>query len=305
MRKISLITICALICTAMSAQDMALISSRIINDPVNLATAGSSSASSANISMAAFGNAATMAFYEGKGDVQASFNRWAPDGQTSTRLSLGGGFRFGKVFSLAVAGVYGAGQEYQTVDDRGVPGGTVKPTDMMFSAALGIAASEHFGLGLNLKYADEKLYEDTSVKAIMVDASMMYHTGGLNVTAGVRNLGPKVHDQAERQYNIPTAANLAAYYALGIAEDHTLGFGIDGNYFFNGGISAAAGLQYSWKDMVFARAGYHYGTSSAPLPQYLGLGLGAKYYGVSLNVSYLTLNEALGNTIAVSLGYSF
>lgn len=305
MRKFSLITIFTMLCIALPAQDMALISSRIINDPVNMATAGSASASSRNISMSAFGNAATMAFYEGKGDIQASFNRWAPEGQLSTRLSLGGGFRLGKAFSLSAAGVYGAGQEYQAVDDRGVPGNMVKPSDMMLGLGIGIAASEHFGLGFNFRYSSEMLYEDTSVRAIMVDASLMYHNNGLNVSAGVRSLGPKVHDQAETQFNLPYAVNLAAYYDMEFAEQHSLGFGIDGNYFLNGGISAAAGVQYSWKDTVFARAGFHYGNSGSPLPTNLALGLGAKFIGISVNFSYLTLNEALGNTLCVGLGYSF
>lgn len=292
-------------CAAVSAQDMALISSRIINDPVNQAVAGAASASSDNIAMAAFGNAATMAFYDGKGDLQLSYSRWAPDGQTSDRITFGEGMRLGKAFSLAIAGVYGSGQEYELIDDRGVPSGTFKTSDMMLGAALGIAASEHFGLGFNFRYSSEMLYEDTSVRAIMVDASLMYHNNGLNVSAGVRSLGPKVHDQAETQFNLPYAVNLAAYYDMEFAEQHSLGFGIDGNYFLNGGISAAAGVQYSWKDTVFARAGFHYGNSGSPLPTNLALGLGAKFIGISVNVSYLTLNEALGNTLCVGLGYSF
>jgi len=305
MKKFSLLTICLMFCVAVSAQDMALLSTTIPNDPVTMSMAGAGSASSSNISMSAFGNAAAMGFYDGKLDAQASFGKWAPNGSMSSRSSLGVATRLGKVFSFSVAGVYGAGQEYDLIDDYGVPSGTFKTSDMMVGAGIGIAATPHFGIGLNFRYGVEKLYEDTSLRAIMVDASLMYHNKGLNVTAGVRSLGPKIIDQTDKQFDLPYAANVAAYYALNIAEDNVLGIGLDGNYFLNGGISGAAGMQYSWKDIIFARAGYHYGTTSAPIPSYLGIGLGVKYFGVSMNVSYLTLNEAIGNTVAVSLGYSF
>lgn len=306
MRKAIITTISlTMFCAAVSAQDLALISSQIINDPVNLATAGAASASSKNISMAAFGNAAAMAFHEGTGDIQVSYERWAPAGITSSRISFGEGMRLGKTFCLSIAGVYGMGQDYEIIDDRGVPSGSFKTSDMMIGAGVGIAASPNFGIGLNFRFANEKLYDDASVKAVMIDGSLMYHKDGLNISAGLRSLGPKVKDHSENEFSIPGAANIAAYYDIAPSEEHSIGFGADGNYFFNGGISFAAGAQYAWKDMVFARAGYHYGSKDAPLPQYLSLGLGAKYYGVSINLSYLTLNKAIGNTLALSLGYSF
>ncbi|MCQ2146574.1 MAG: PorV/PorQ family protein [Bacteroidales bacterium] len=305
MKKVGLLTVCLMFCASAFAQDMALLSTRIINDPVNMSMAGAASASSSNISMSAFGNAAAMGFYKGKLDAQASFGKWAPNGLMSSRASLGVAGRLGKVFSLSLAGVYGSNQEYDLIDDFGVNKGTFKPSDMMFGSGIGIAASSHFGIGLNFRYGIEKLYEDTSLRAIMVDASFMYHNEGLNVSAGVRSLGPKIIDQSDKPFNLPYAANLAAYYSLDIAEGNVLGIGVDGNYFLSGGITAAAGLQYSWNDIIFARAGYHYGTSAAPLPQFLGIGLGVKYYGVSANVSYVTLNKAIGNTVALSLGYSF
>lgn len=292
-------------CSFAFAQDMALLSTRIINDPVNMAMAGAGAASSGNISMSAFGNAATMGFYNGKLDAQASFGKWAPNGFMSSRTSFGVAGSLSKLFSLSLAGVYGSDHKYDLIDDFGIKYGTFKPYDMMVGAGVGITPSPNFGIGLNLRYGMEKIYDDTSLQAIMIDASFMYHTDGLNVSAGVRSLGPKVIDQADNQFSLPSAVNLSAYYSLNVSEGNVVGAGLDGNYFLSGGFAASAGVQYSWNDIIFARAGYHYGTSSASLPQFLGLGIGIKYLGVSANVSYLTLNKAIGNTVALSLGYSF
>ena len=70
-------------------------------------------------------------------------------------------------------------------------------------------------------------------------------------------------------------------------------------------MTAAAGVQYSFRDMVFARAGYHYGADKAVLPSFASAGLGVKFFGVELNVAYLFASDALGGTMTFGLGYSF
>ena len=67
----------------------------------------------------------------------------------------------------------------------------------------------------------------------------------------------------------------------------------------------ALGAQYGWNDMVFARAGFHLGTGKAPLPTYASVGLGVKFVGVHLDVSYLLASKVLGNTLCVGIGYAF
>ena len=84
-----------------------------------------------------------------------------------------------------------------------------------------------------------------------------------------------------------------------------LQFGADLDYFFSGGFGAAAGTEFSFKDMIFVRAGAHIGTGRSPLPTYLSLGAGAKFSGFHLDVCFLTLNEAIGNTLMAGIGYAF
>lgn len=305
MRRLTILTIGILFCGSAMAQELALGTSQIAKDPVLMATAGAASASSQNIALSAFSTAAVMPFSEGLGDVAVSYNRWAPAGQLSNRISAGTGFNFGKHFAFSVAGVYGTGQEYDVIDDNGVPTGTFKTSDMMFGVGLAAGLGEHVGFGVNAKYVRETIYEDYAANGVLVDASFAFHAKGLNVVVAGKNFGPKVKDSDGNTFRLPSSANVAAYYDLVIAEQHDLGFALSSDVFFNGGVTAALGLQYAWNDMVFVRGGYNYATAKAPLPSYAAVGLGAKFYGVRLDLSYLTASKALGNTLAVSLGYSF
>lgn len=79
----------------------------------------------------------------------------------------------------------------------------------------------------------------------------------------------------------------------------------------NGGVglrildNLSAGAQYSFKNMLFARAGYHFGTKEAVLPSFATVGLGVRFFGVSLDFAYLTGNDVIGNSMTFGLGYRF
>lgn len=305
MRKLTIIAMGIMFSAAAMAQSMALGTSQIGKDPVLMATAGAASASSQNLALSAFSTSAVMPFSESRGDFAVSYNRWAPGGQMSNRIGGGAGMNFGKRFAFSVAGVYGTGQEYDVIDDYGVPTGTFKTSDMMFGVGLAAGLGEHVGLGVNAKYVRESIYEDYAVGSVLIDASFAFRTKGLTFVVGGKNFGPSVKTEDGDKYKLPSSGNVAMYYDLSFAQQHDLGFALNADVYLNGGVAAAAGLQYSWNEMVFVRGGYNYATAKSPLPSYAAVGLGAKFYGVRLDLSYLTASKSLGNTIAVSLGYSF
>ena len=76
------------------------------------------------------------------------------------------------------------------------------------------------------------------------------------------------------------------------------------SYLFAGALGAAAGVEYGFKDMIFARAGFHYGSASLGLPTYASLGLGAKFAGVTLDAAYLLVGN-LSNSLMFTVGYGF
>jgi len=305
MRKLLTLFAGIILCTSAFAQEQALLSSQISTDPVSMSMAGASTASAQRIAMSAFSNAAVMPFYSGKLDINASYNRWSPAGQLSNRGAFGAAFKVKDTFAMSVAGVYGTGQEYDIIDEYGAPQGTFKTSDMKFGVGLAFGFAEHYSLGVNASYAMEKLYEDYTIGGVLIGASFAYHGYGVTATAGISSVGPKVKDDSGNAFATPASAGAAVAYDLELPLDMALQFAADFSYYFNGGLGAAVGAQYSWNDMVFVRAGYHYGSSKSPLPQYVGMGVGAKFFGVHVDLSYITANMAVGNTVAVSLGYSF
>ena len=83
-----------------------------------------------------------------------------------------------------------------------------------------------------------------------------------------------------------------------------MNFEVDAEYAFYGAFSAAFGAEYGFNDMIFARAGYRYGGNSV-LPSFASVGAGVKVAGIKMNVAYLLANDLIGNTLSISLGYSF
>ena len=99
-------------------------------------------------------------------------------------------------------------------------------------------------------------------------------------------------------------AKLGAGYDLSLGSS-TLAFAAEADVIFAGGVMAGLGCEYSFKDIVYARAGYHYGNSVNVIPSYASAGLGFKIFGAQLNFAYLFGSAVLSNSMNVSVGYSF
>ena len=65
------------------------------------------------------------------------------------------------------------------------------------------------------------------------------------------------------------------------------------------------GLEYCIQDIVSLRGGFHYGDPAQALPTFASLGVGAKFAGVHLDLSFLTASKTIGNSLMVGLGYAF
>ena len=105
-------------------------------------------------------------------------------------------------------------------------------------------------------------------------------------------------------YALPTAAKAGVGYDMDLSEN-TLKLAADLSYFLLGGVEAAAGGEFGYKDMLFLRAGAHIGTGKSPLPTYVSLGAGFKYAGFHVDLCWLTANQAIGNTLMAGIGYRF
>lgn len=304
--KISAAALCLVAsATGLKAQgDVAMPFIAIDRSPVTSAMGIAGLASSSEIAYASFRNPAVIPFSEKKGDFGLSYQNWAPKGVKSTNLNLGATMRFGRIIGVTIGGAYQMGTKYDVIDGSGNPKGTFTPSDLMFNAGLGVKIIKNLSLGANFHYASQSLADGVSYNAVSADVFALYRVAGVNITAGVSNVGSSVKSDKTGSFSIPAAAVVAGAYTLKAGKSHSIDLALDANYYFKGGFAASLGAQYAFKDLAFFRAGYHYGGDSV-MPSFASVGAGVAFKGVALNVSYLISSEAIKNTINVGLAFSF
>lgn len=297
---------CLVTASFTSAQDgEALPFIRIVRDPVSAGMGFAGVASGTETAYSSFRNSSVIPFTADKLSVGVSGQMWAPDGAKSTNLAFGTAFKAGKRLGFTVGGAYQLGEEYSSMDETGNPAGTFKPSDIVLNAGAGFLILDNLSVGANVRYASQKLSTDNSYSAVSADIFLTYKLSDLNVTAGVSSLGSSVKSESGDSFSLPTSATIGADWSKAFTESHGVRVAADVDYFFSGNVTAATGAEYSFKNMLFARAGYHFGSKDVVLPSFATVGLGVRFFGVSLDIAYLTANDILGNTLTFGLGYRF
>ena len=280
----------------------ALLFTQIERDPVNAALAGAGSAYAGNASVKAFSGAALLPFTEGKQDASLGYQHWAAD--ASNQLQAAASFRAMPGLVLSAGYAFSAGPSFDELGEYGQYVGTVRPVSHLVALGAGLGLGEQWSVGVNLRYALEKAGETKG--GLSADISAAWQPlAQLRVMAGVSTLGTAVASQDGTRYQQPASGRLGADWSLALAQDHALDVMASADVFFSGQAGAALGVQYGWKKMVFARAGYRLASAQCPVPSYLGLGVGVRCHGFRLDVSCLTASKVLGNTFSLGLGYSF
>lgn len=266
-----------------------------------MAGAGSTLLSESS-ALATFDNPAVLPFALKHVDVAAVYGRWAPANANTLSNNLGGGasVRLGKGFALSAAVINQAHSEV----DFGGKYGTYAPKDLIFAFGAGASFGDHVSLGVSARMVQQSLMEDLKLSSFAVTVMVQYHLNGLNVAAGVANLGSGVTSASGNVSKLPSSARLAASYELPLGPG-TLAAALDADYFFSGKLGVSAGVHYGFKDLVFVRAGYRYASPGSAYPSHLAIGLGAKWKGLGLDVSYLTANAQIGNSLCAGLSYRF
>lgn len=287
--------------TLMNAQ---VLPSLLLNqDPATLAKGSAGVASKAG-SFALENNVAAMSFAENKFYGQASSAMWQPNISDNMAYGVGLMYRLNKLgigLNLkllqmpAYSGVTSGGSDIR--DSKYVPD--------EFNAALGAsyAILDCLSAGVTLRYMTSSLAPEVSGSAFGADIGLYFKKNSLSAGLSVNNLGTKIK-YAEKAYAQPALVKAGAAYDLGLGSS-ALAFSAQVDYLLAGGLMAGAGCEYSFNDMVFARAGYHYGNGAKVLPSYASAGIGLKLWGVILDFTYLFGSKTLGNTMGISLGYTF
>ena len=279
--------------------------SRIVRNPAMAGKGFAGLAKPESMAWSSFGNSAVIPFSEETFDVGVIYQNWAPGGTKSANLALGTAGRFTKNFGASLGFVMQSGEKFPIYNESGALKGESTPSDLQVNLGLGYKFGEVVAVGLNAKYMRSSLMEGAAYSAFATDIFAQCRFAGASVALGISNLGSSVKDSEGNPFKIPASVTLGADYTLKVADLHAFNFDLDCDYFFSGNFAAAFGFEYGVNDMVFARAGYHFGTEHAVLPSFASVGIGLKFFGAKLDLAYLTANEFLGNTIVVGLGYSF
>ncbi len=278
---------------------------RIDRDPVSAGMGFAGAASVAETAYSSFRNSSVIPFSDKRMAAGVSGQSWAPDGAKSTNLNFGTAFKFSDRIGFSLGAAYQAGEEYSVFSTSGDAKGTYKPFDLVLGVGTGFRILNNLSFGADFRYASQSLSADDSYSAFNADAFLTYHSSGLSVTAGLSSFGPGVKSASGESFSLPTSATVGADWSKSFSEVHSVRLAADADYFFSGNVTVAAGAQYSFRNMIFARAGYHFGTKNAVLPSFATVGFGVRFFGVSLDLGYLTANDVLGNTITFGLGYRF
>lgn len=274
-------------------------------NPVTLGKGASGYATSSDISWASIENPSAVSFSEKKFDASLLYNMWAPKGVKTSNAGIGLASNLSDKFGISVSFLYSKGESYTYSDINNYQGDTFTPKDMRLALGFSYKPVSNIGLGVNAGYIRSALSPDNSYS---VFNGGIYATGnfsGYKVMLAVKNINSGLATESGTKIFLPMSAGVSVAKDFVFSEVHTLTPTLDLDCFFSPAFSAAVGAQYSWKDMVFARAGFHFGTEKSPLPTFASLGLGAKFYGVKLNLAYVTLNEYIGNSLSLGLGYEF
>ncbi len=297
--------ICMVAGLCASAQNESFQSIRFEKEPAVAALAGAGIASDKAVAYSAFRNAAVLPFYEGNGDITASYSMWSPSDLKANDINIGCGLKAGERFGYSVAVTRRGGATYDIIDDMGNAGGTFQTSTMMIAGGAGYKVADCFSVGLNLKYLTENLASDYKPSSFGTDIFAMYKQGGLNVAAGLSAVGSSIKDLAGNAYKLPMSLTAGLSYTIKTEEKSAVELDAAMDYFFSGNFTAAAGAQYIWNDIFAIRAGYHFGSETAAVPSYASFGAGFNIHGIHLDIAYITANPVIGGSLNLGLGYKF
>lgn len=269
------------------------------SDPVSMAL-GMSGAARESSAFALEHNVAAMSLTEKRFAIGVSAGSWMPKISKSSLLGLGATFHFGEDFAIGLESSMLRNGQYTNYDINGKPSGSFSPRDVKVALGISYALSDDFAVGVAAKWFRSQIAPAMTGNAFGADIDLAYMNDGFSATVGVYNLGSKMNYGGSASYKLPAAARVGLGYSI-----NSLSASAQVDYLFAGAIMAGAGLEYGIEDMVFLRAGYHYGDAKKSLPSFASVGLGVKFIGLELNGSYLLASPSLAGSFLFGLGYSF
>ena len=220
----------------------ALTFTRFDRNPATSAFAGAGSASILNTAYSAFSNASVLPFYEGKMDASVSYQHWSPALAKASHINAGAAFKISPRIGVSLGYALQRGSAYDVIDEQGISGGSFSPSQQLIALGIGVGLGEKLSIGANARYALQQLTVANRYTGFSGDLFLAYQaTTGLRFTAGISTLGTKVISQDGSSFGQPASAKAGCEAVIRFSDAHTLSVLADADYYFAGGLSAAAG----------------------------------------------------------------
>ena len=305
MKKLSILAALLFAATQISAQSVPFLN--ITSDPHAAAMAGNTLTIGEN-AFTASNNASAMAFSSTKYRIAGSYNTWQPDFMNNSITGFSGYANLGEKWAIGIAGKMFGYQSYEITDSYGNPKGEFTPKESAFEGAVAYRISENISAGVNLRSISSKLSKDGSASTIGADVSVTYKKGNTTLAAAVTNLGGSMDYGSKSTYDLPSMVKFGGAYMFNIAEEQKLSVNLEGDILMNdSAFMAGAAVEYSLKNTLNLRAGYHMGNEEA-IPSYASLGFGLNFKAFNIDAAYLMgggENSILNGSFGVSLGLKF
>lgn len=278
-------------------------------DPRATAMAGALTAQDATGSVAMFYNPASMAYMEGTIDVAIMRTQFIADiNYNAGSIALRPRDGLYGVFGLSVMAVdYGEIQE--TIYDPSTTYrdlGTISPTALAIGLGYGLALSDRFAIGGNLKYALQDMgtfsvgltdqggltTKDYSQGTAAFDFGVLYDTGfrSLNFAMSVRNFSPELRYEQE-SFELPLT------FRIGVSMDMIDLTSMDPNmHAFRLAVDAErprdfpehfrVGGEYVFMNMLALRAGHAFPSDTEGVNLGVGLQQQVSGFGFALNYAF-------------------
>lgn len=283
-------------------------------DPVAAGLAGNGTALYAT-SFAIYNNTASTLFEDTKMDVGVSYGLWQPGFSSNNVVSAAGYGRVTKFMTVAAGVKYLTHQSFDKVDEIGMTVGTVNPNEVIAGIGLGFKILPIMSLSVNANYVHSNIGAPKNAGAFAADFGLMLDLKFMRIGLTANNIGTGLNYGGPNSYPLPSniKLGLGTIQSLGAEKTSSISAFLDAGYVLDRpaekNVIAGVGVEYAWKRFFRVSAGYHYGNDQLYVPgQYVSVGLGTSFFGVSLNASYmygLDKESTLSNTFSIGIGYSF
>lgn len=270
-----------------------------------------------------------------------SYSPWARNIVKDMNLTQAGGFyRFSGQQSVSASIRYFTMGDMDFTDENGAinaPG--ISAYQMAVDVAYAHLLSQYAGLSVGLRYALANLYPKEGYKkgwGVTGDIAFYFRrplqTGDipllLTFGTSLTDIGTKVSFQDDAgSYFMPMTFKLGAGLTGTLTERHKLMLAVEMQRYmvpaseedrerstiggfvasFGNGVppGLGTGVEYSYRDFLFGRMGYHHESAGRPSRRYLTFGGGIVYKSIHLDIAFLVstriTHDAMDNTVRFSL----